>query len=119
MAMFGIPISARGYTPRADTSGEGGESAEDDPSFDGAAGFSDSYGAQVDVDPLVLSIGDLVELEPGYWVTVDEEPEEDPMDPTSVLLCWRDDEDNTGAVGLNLGERVTSRRASYETEGAP
>jgi hypothetical protein len=68
---------------------------------------------------LVLSIGDLVELEPGYWVTVDEEPEEDPMDPTSVLLCWRDDEDNTGAVGLNLGERVTSRRASYETEGAP
>lgn len=118
MAMFGIPISARGYTPRADSARDGDESPEDDPSFDGAAGFSDSYGAQVDVDPLVLSIGDLVELEPGYWVTVDEEPEEDPMDPTSVLLCWRDDEDNTGAVGLNLGERVTSRRASYETEGA-
>ena len=104
MAMFGISTGAS-------------RSASFDDGIDESAGDAlvvgddAGYGANVDIDPLALSIGDLVELEPGYWVTVDEEPDYDPMDSSSVLLCWRDDEDNTGATGLNVGERVTSRRA--------
>ena len=107
MAMFGIPHVGRELTAAAD----------DDFTEEQLATVADEgYGAEVDADPLALSIGDLVELEPGYWVTVDEEPEEDPLGAAQVLLCWRDDEDNTGTIGLPMGERVTSRRAYEGTE---
>lgn len=107
MAMFGISTGSR-------SSGSTAGPVFDDSSDESYPDSDEGYGLNVDVDPLALSIGDLVELEPGYWVTVDEEPEEDPLDPSLVLLCWRDDEDNTGATGLNMGDRVTSRRALLE-----
>lgn len=111
MAMFGIPSTTA--RPASDTV----DIDDLDDVLNTTQDTDDGYGLNVDADPLGLSIGDLVELEPGYWVTVDEEPEEDPLDPSLVLLCWRDDEDNTGATGITLGERVTSRRALIE-EGA-
>lgn len=109
MAMFGIPTTPSYSSDFVDEPPASLEAGRDE--FDG-------YGPHVDLDPLDVSIGDLVELEPGYWVTIDEEPEEDPTDPSSVMLCWRDDEDNTGVLGVDFGQRLTGRRAFDGSEAA-
>ena len=111
MAMFGL----RPPTPDLHVDGEHGE---DTTRLEGAGlgpdDRSEGYGPACDADPMGLGIGDLVELEPGHWVTLDEEPEEDPTDPSAVLLCWRDDEDDTGIHSLGSGEMVTARQTHLE-----
>ena len=103
-AMFGLP------TPASNTSDELA-SIDHQPADEPVHDIQDDYQAAEHVDPLGLSIGDLVELEPGHWVTLDEEPEEDSIDPTAVVLCWRDDEDNTGVHSLSAGETINARSA--------
>jgi len=100
MAMFGIELPAL----PASTASE-----DEDPGWDDG-----EFGHEVDVDPLGLSIGDLVEIEPNHWVTLDQEPEEDPSDPGLVMLCWRDDVDDAGIHAIPLGERIKARTAIYE-----
>jgi hypothetical protein len=62
--------------------------------------------------PYELEVGDLVELDEGsgIWVTVDEEAEPDPSDPTAVAVSWRDDQDDTGVLCLPDTSAVPSRR---------
>ena len=65
-------------------------------------------------DPMSLSVGDQVEIEPDVWVTVDEIPDEDPMDPDQVAICWRDDEGNEGIYSLSWTDRISSRQPLME-----
>jgi len=65
-------------------------------------------------DPMSLSVGDQVEIEPDVWVTVDEIPDEDPMDPDQVAICWRDDEGNEGIHSLSWTDRINSRQPLME-----
>jgi len=120
MAMFGIPLPTPISTSRGDVEGE----VDDTPR--GARGEvleGESVGEEfpdflpaIDAEPLELSIGDMVELEPGSWVVLDEEPEEDPMVPGGVLLCWRDDDDQRGVTTIGLGETITARTTRYDQE---
>lgn len=115
MAMFGL------RPPTRDQHVDG-DDVEDTTRLDGddksdvfeTDEYAEGYGPACDADPMGLGIGDLVELEPGHWVTLDEEPEEDPTDPSAVLLCWRDDEDDTGIYSLGSGDMVTARQPQLE-----
>lgn len=113
MAMFGLsappPSAVNSIDAEVETVVEEEASEE--------LGVLDGYGPSCDVDPLGLSVGDLVEIEPGRWATIDEAPEEDPMDPGQVLLCWRDDQDEAGVVAVGFGERVMARQSDM-TEAA-
>ena len=72
------------------------------------------YSATEVSDPMSLSVGDQVEIEPDVWVTVDEIPDEDPMDPDQVAICWRDDEGNEGIHSLSWTDRINSRQPLME-----
>ena len=76
---------------------------------DGAHGL-DGYDSATEVSPEDLEIGWLVQLEEGGpWVTVDEEPTEDPMDTDQVLICWRDDRDDSGSESVPVGTPLPAR----------
>lgn len=75
---------------------------------------AEGYGPAAPSDPMALEIGDLFELDEGIWVTLDQEPDEDPMNPGGVALCWRDDEGNEGIHAVGWTDQVTIRRPVLE-----
>lgn len=74
----------------------------------------DGYGPEIDADPLALSIGSLIELEPGHWATVDAEVDTDLLDTECLAVSWRDDADNAGVHLVPNGERIRARHPEYE-----
>ena len=116
MAMFGLRSPTRATATDEDDVEDTTRLNDDDITspLEADNTSDDGYGYSCDADPMGLSIGDLVEVETGYWVTLDEEPEEDPDDPSAIMLCWRDDEDNTGIHSLGVGEMITARHAELE-----
>ena len=74
----------------------------------------DGYGPEIDTDPLSLSVGALVEIEPGHWATVDAEVDTDLLDPDCLAVSWRDDADNVGVHLVPSGERIRARHPEYE-----
>lgn len=108
MAMFGLRASRINNTV---VGGDLDVTPDTVPAEDQPIQESDylGLGPEHSQDPLDLSIGDIVELEPGRWVTLDEDPEEDPMTPGEVLLCWRDDEDDAGVHSMPMGEHINAR----------
>lgn len=114
MAMFGLVNSAT----RRDVV-DGREEADLDAGVHDnddlhVADAVDDFGESFTADPLELSIGDLFELEPGYWVTVDEEPTEDELSAGEVLIFWRDDDDMSGVYSLPMGQTVVARTNAEE-----
>lgn len=75
----------------------------------------DLYGPYVDVRPDLdeIRIGDLllVDEDDDQWAVVDGEAGEDPADPTSWAIPWRDDADECGLLSVPDGERVTIRHS--------
>ncbi len=47
-----------------------------------------------------LMVGDLIEVEPGsgIWVVVDEQPDDDVLEPGMVAVSWRGDGDESGSM---------------------
>lgn len=76
--------------------------------------FLEGYGVKASSHPMSLDIGDLVEIEENVWVTLDQEPSEDPLNPGAVALCWRDDEGNEGIHAVGWTDQVTVRRPHME-----
>jgi len=74
------------------------------------------YGPAVDLSADRVTVGDLVlvDADTDHWAVVDEEPGEDPTDPTCLAVCWRDDADEAGLISLPDGERVTVRHPLEE-----
>ena len=69
----------------------------------------DGYDEESTSCPERLAPGDLLRLEDGLWVVVDEEPVEDPLEPGCWVISWRDDSDDAGIVSMPDGESVTVR----------
>ncbi|MBA3019626.1 DNA translocase FtsK [Propionicimonas sp.] len=74
----------------------------------------DGYGPESDVDPAALSVGALIEVEPGHWATVDAEVDTDLLDTDCLAVPWRDDADNSGVLAVPHGERIRARHPEYE-----
>lgn len=74
----------------------------------------DGYGPEIDADPAALSIGSLIEVEPGQWVTVDDEVDADLFDAECLAIPWRDDADNSGVHLVPHGERIRARNPDYD-----
>lgn len=70
------------------------------------------YGAPINLPPIKLEVGDLVQAEEGSdeWMVVDEDPEEDPVDLDYVMVSWRSDDDRCGSISLPAAELVAVRR---------
>lgn len=90
-------------------SGSDEEPAVEDVRFEG-------YGAAVDVPPDRVSVGDLicVDADLDHWAVVDEEPDEDLMDPGCLALPWRDDADEQGIVSVPASDRIGVRHPLQE-----
>lgn len=87
----------------------------DEPEVPSAAdGLFEGYGPEIDADPLSLSVGSLIELEPGHWATVDEEVATDLLDAECLAVPWRDDADNSGVLLVPHGERIQARNPTYD-----
>lgn len=99
-AMFNLPA------PASSSDGVDDDLAEQEEEL---REFADDYEPAQSSDPLELCIGDLIEIEPGYWVTVDEEPMIDDFDPGAIVVGWRDDQDQTGIHSIGAGETISSR----------
>ena len=94
------------------TAGGGSDEGPPEPvaTDDDGAHSLDGYDPATEVSPEDLEIGWLVQLEEGGpWVTVDEEPTEDPMDTDQVLICWRDDRDDSGSESVPVGTPLPAR----------
>lgn len=113
MSMFGLASAAPAAVP-AETSTEDLSAGSEGTAFDDypAETFdpTEGYGPAQAIDPMGVEIGDLIELEDGIWVTVDQEPEEDPFNPGAVSLCWRDDEGNEGVYSIGWTDSISTRR---------
>ncbi len=69
------------------------------------------YQAPMQVLPFDLQIGDLIQVDDAEgWAVVDEQPEEDVLEPSQVAVSWRDDSDQRGSVSLERDTRITVRR---------
>ena len=90
--------------------GDDGPDGDDDP-VSADPDYAD-YAAPVACEPRDVQIGDLIEPEEGagMWAVVDEEPDEDPLDPGMVMLSWRGDGDEVGTVSIPDGVPVAVRR---------
>jgi DNA translocase FtsK/SpoIIIE-like protein len=88
--------------------------APDEPVELAPAEVFDGYGPEIDADPLALSIGSLIEIEPGHWATVDAEVDTDLLDADCLAVSWRDDADNSGMHLVPNGERIRARHPEYE-----
>lgn len=91
--------------------GDGGEREWED------RGIFEGYEPAIDMDPEQLTVGDLVDLGDGRWVTVDMEPDPDLDDPEYVAIGWRDDVGDDGIWSVPNGELVRARHPIYEAEG--
>ncbi len=89
----------------------GDEQASEGGGDDAGEGF-DGYGPAMEVAAAHLQPGDLVLVDESAdeWGTVEEEVEEDPMDPDLVLVSWRDDVDGGGGLSLPGESSLTVRR---------
>jgi len=92
--------------------GDGGEGAEWED-----RGIFEGYEPAIDMDPEQLTVGDLVDLGDGRWVTVDMEPDPDLDDPEYVAIGWRDDVGDDGIWSVPNSELVRARHPIYEAEG--
>lgn len=92
--------------------------AVEDDELDSYAGETerDGYGEVELLTPHELTVGDLVETDEGsgLWVVVDEEPEDDVMDPSSVAISWRGDDDSDGVLCVPAGVPIPARRPQGE-----
>lgn len=69
----------------------------------------EGYGEPEPAMPWEVQIGDLLR-DGDSWVVVDEEPIEDPADPTMVAISWRDDSDEAGSLAIDPSDPVFLRR---------
>lgn len=69
----------------------------------------EGYGEPEPSEPWAVQVGDLLQ-DGDQWVVVDEEPVEDPADPSMVALSWRDDNDNAGSLAVDPSDLVFLRR---------
>lgn len=114
LAMFGINTPPRSRPADTSLEDEHTEEVGEDTIGDYTAVTAEGYGPAAPSDPMALEIGDLFELDEGIWVTLDQEPDEDPMNPGGVALCWRDDEGNEGIHAVGWTDQVTIRRPVLE-----
>lgn len=70
------------------------------------------YAPATSCPPRDLVVGDLIEVDEdsGVWVVVDEQPEEDVVDPGMVAVSWRGDGDESGSLSLPDDATVPVRR---------
>lgn len=70
------------------------------------------YAPATSCPPRDLVVGDLIEVDEGsgVWVVVDEQPEEDVVDPGMVAVSWRGDGDESGSLSLPDDVTVPVRR---------
>lgn len=107
MAMFGIPTARSPRVTDPDPDLDDPDVGDPDGGELDAGAELDGYGPAIDADPYSADIGDLIEVEPGQWAVVDEEPADDSTG--YVSLCWRDDDDNEGVLEVPAGDRITVR----------
>lgn len=69
----------------------------------------EGYGELAPAMPWEVQIGDLLR-DGDNWVVVDEEPIEDPADPTMVAISWHDDTDEAGSLAIDPSDPVFLRR---------
>lgn len=107
-----------GGSPAAtDTAPAGSKSWQEYESFD-AAEIYEGYEDPVDLPPLEILEGDLVEVEDGIWAAVEEPPEQDPTDASLVALTWRSDDDDRGVLSVTADDALSVRRPEgVEGEG--
>lgn len=107
------PASASGGSPSAPArTPEPSEAPQVDDDVDLATqGESDGYESITEVAVGELEIGTLIRVDEaaGGWAVLDEEPTEDPMDDTSLVLCWRDDADEAGSLVVDADDVVEAR----------
>ena len=70
------------------------------------------FGPVTSSTPSRLTVGDLllVDEDTDQWAIVDSEPDEDLSDTDCVMVTWRGDGDEEGAISLPADELVTVRR---------
>ena len=83
---------------------ESGDDQDDDREWSQFDGYLDPEPCS----PSGVQMGDLIEVDPGTWGVVDEEPMEDGDD--SVALSWRGDDDEAGYLSVAADEMVMVRR---------
>lgn len=59
--------------------------------------------------PESVEVGDLIEVEPGVWGVVEEEPLEDLTEPGCIALSWRGDDDESGYLSVPAEDLVMVR----------
>lgn len=69
----------------------------------------EGYAESESCGPDCVEVGDLLEVEPGVWGVVDEEPGEDLGDPGCIALSWRGDDDESGYLSVPMEELVVVR----------
>lgn len=70
------------------------------------------YTAPLQMRPHDVSIGDLIQVDdaPGEWVVVEEDPEDDVLEPGLVALSWRSDADERGSLSMSSDSYISVRR---------
>lgn len=120
MALFGLdgekPLGPGVRSIAAAGSG-GGDAADDGSTSSGYEAddiYVEGYDQPVSVLVSTLAPGHLVcvDSEIDAWAVVEEEPVEDISDPESLVIAWRDDQDNSGELSLPVGSFVQARRPS-------
>lgn len=79
--------------------------AYEEPAFDEFEGYGEAEPAL----PWDAEIGDLLQ-DGDRWVVVDEDPIEDPADPSLVAISWRDDADEAGSLAIDPSDPIFLRR---------
>lgn len=89
---------------------------DDEPDYPAEENERDGYGEVELLTPHELTVGDLVETDEGsgLWVVVEEEPEDDVMDPSMVAISWRGDDDSDGVLCVPAGVPISARRPQSE-----
>lgn len=110
LGLGGTDTSAGGMPPeyRLSAVPDLGESGDDQDDDDGEWSQFDGYLDPEPCSPSGVQMGDLIEVDPGTWGVVDEEPMEDGDD--SVALSWRGDDDEAGYLSVAADEMVMVRR---------
>lgn len=108
-----------GESPRGQLVGWGGDAAPPVPeAWPDAAPEADEdlyagdYGQPTPTHACALQVGDLVcvDEELSAWAVVEEEPIEDLDDPDSLLIAWRDDQDQSGELIVASEAIISARR---------
>lgn len=69
------------------------------------------YAQPLQVPPSSIAVGDLIQVDDADgWVAVDQDPEEDALDPGAIAISWRSDADEFGSISLPNDTHVSVRR---------